>query len=187
MWVRPVVGYFVMSTSTSTLYEFVVISTSTNIWRPCMEGHTRPKYWRKISWKISLLSPKSQNFTSKFMSATSPGHEIWRQISWPGKKSWISFHEYCRQYLSLWCPFSAIGVKSQTWNLSSNCLTWGKVADMNIAVKFRDSGRKSQTWNLTSNLAILGENSVADHEILRQISRIRGKVVKFSMNFYVNI
>ena len=65
-----------------------------------LEGHTRPIYWRQISWKISRLfpefakfddkfhglrpsfSPKSLNLTSNFMSATfSTSREIWQQYS----------------------------------------------------------------------------------------------------------
>ena len=41
-----------------------------------LEGHTRRKYWRQISWKISRLSPMLRNV----MSATSPVRETWRQI-----------------------------------------------------------------------------------------------------------
>ena len=37
-----------------------------------LEGHTRPKYWRQISWKISRLSPKSRNLTSNLVFDTFP-------------------------------------------------------------------------------------------------------------------
>ena len=61
--------------------------------------HTRPKYWRKISWKISRLSPKLRNF----MSATSPVRETWRQILC------LRLHPMAQkghQRLKYWCQIS---------------------------------------------------------------------------------
>ena len=68
-----------------------------------LEGHTRPKYWRQISWKISRLSPKWRNFTSNFMSATSPVRETWRQMLC------LRLHPMAQkghQRLKYWCQIS---------------------------------------------------------------------------------
>ena len=64
-----------------------------------LEGHTRRKYWRQISWKISRLSPKLRNV----MSATSPVRETWRQILC------LRLHPMAQkghQRLKYWCQIS---------------------------------------------------------------------------------
>ena len=109
--------------------------------------HTRPKYWRKISCKISRLSPKLRNF----MSATSPVRETWRQILC------LRLHPMAQkghQRLKYWCQISWKNIHDLSPSISCLRLFTGREILRQISRLRLSLGREIFTSKLISCLRL---------------------------------